>query len=59
MTVLLEGTPDERFEIPGGVFVKYDEECNRTEVFLKGSRIPEHLCGVETDENKSNRKKKD
>lgn len=56
MTLLLDGKPDESFEIPSGVFVKYEEKCNRSEVFLKGSRIPETLCPDEKAKD-TNKKK--
>jgi membrane peptidoglycan carboxypeptidase len=59
MTVLLEGKPDESFEVPSGVLVKYEEKCNRSEVFLKGSRIPETLCPDDKDSHKDDKKKKD
>ncbi len=41
--VLLDKEKD-LFEVPSGVFVKTDESCGRSEVFVKGSNVPKSLC---------------
>lgn len=61
MQVVLEGSSNEQFSIPEGVFVKIDNACGRSEVFAKGSKVP-NLCSVEKDKDKdkdSKDKKKD
>jgi len=53
MTIVLEDKPNEVFDMPEGVFVKTDEECNKSEVFIKGTNIPETLCPQKEDENEN------
>ena len=46
-TVVLEGKGNEIFEMPDEVFVKEDQKCSRSEVFIKGGKIPVTLCPPE------------
>lgn len=48
--VLLDKEKDS-FEVPSGVFVKTDEACGKSEVFVKGSNVPERLCSEFKEEN--------
>ena len=52
MSEVLAGKANEIFDTPTGVFVKRDEGCNRTEVFIKGSNVPKSLCPVEEKNGK-------
>ena len=63
-TVLLKDKPAESFTIPEDIFVFVDKDCgNRTEVFIKGSNVPKHLCSLESPKDKEkkdkDKKKKD
>lgn len=58
MQIVLEGSKNEEFSVPAGVFVKIDSTCGRSEVFAKGSKIP-NLCPVEDKTKKDEEKKKD
>ncbi len=58
MQIVLEGSKNEEFSVPNGVFVKIDSACGRSEVFVKGSKIP-NLCPVEDKDKKDETKKKD
>lgn len=51
MSLVLEEESDEKMIPPANVFTKYDQRCNRSEVFVKGSRVPEHLCPMDDDED--------
>lgn len=54
MTDVLADARDEQMPRPEGIFVKYDKDCNKSEFFIKGSKIPEHLCQVEkSDQEKT------
>ena len=44
MSEVLAGKTNEVFDMPLGVFVKKEEGCNRSEVFIKGSNVPKSLC---------------
>ena len=44
MSEVLAGKDDEVFDMPTGVFVKKDDGCNRSDVFIKGSVVPNSLC---------------
>ena len=44
MSEVLAEKADEIFDMPSGVFVKKDEGCSRTDVFIKGSVVPKSLC---------------
>ncbi len=56
MQATLEGKPDEQFSMPAGVFVKSDSKCGKSEVFIKGSNVPQTLC---PDEDKDKDKDKE
>jgi len=51
MRVILQGSDNEIFDQPENVFVKKDEKCGYSEIFIKGSNIPKSLC-PERDNNK-------
>jgi 1A family penicillin-binding protein len=50
-TVVLENSGDEKMKKPEGVFVKYDEDCAKSEIFVKGSKVPDHLCRINDDDS--------
>lgn len=53
MSTVLEEKNDEIFDMPSGVFTKYDKDCGRSEVFIKGSNVPDKLCPkADNDEEK-------
>jgi membrane peptidoglycan carboxypeptidase len=51
MSRVLEGKDREVFDQPDNVFVKVDERCGASEIFIEGSNIPERLCRIEEDED--------
>jgi penicillin-binding protein 1C len=53
MQIVLEGTKDEQFIVPETIFVKIDSTCGRSEVFVKGSKIP-NLCPEDKKDKKNN-----
>lgn len=55
MREVLNGKSNEIYEKPENVFVKYDEKCGASEVFIKGSAVPSTLC-VEKEENEDDKK---
>jgi len=55
---VLEGKLNEEMPMPGGVFVKTDSACGRSEVFIKGSNVPQRLCAEKKDEKKDKDKEK-
>ncbi|EKE00435.1 MAG: penicillin-binding protein, 1A family [uncultured bacterium] len=57
-SVLLSNKPDEPFVKPDAITSFYDKDCNRSEVFIKGSSIPSHLCVIEKKEDKEKKEKK-
>lgn len=60
MTELLKDMPDEKMPRPEGVIVKVDESCKLTEVFKKGTTIPDRLCkNNDDDDDKDKNKDKD
>jgi len=50
MTEVLKDKPKEDYEMPQNVFVKKDDNCGVTEVFIKGTNIPQSLCPKEEDD---------
>lgn len=52
MREVLKGVVPEQFAKPENILVKFDEDCGKAEVFVKGTRIPEELCVVEGKEDK-------
>jgi len=44
MTEMLKEKPNELYERPANVFVKKDDRCGISEVFIKGTMIPSSLC---------------
>ena len=59
MSQVLENVPDEQMSKPDSVFVKYDKGCNRSEIFIKGSKVPESLCPKDDKEEDKKEDKKD
>ena len=55
----LADEPDEKMPRPADIFVKTDNECKRSEIFAKGSRVPSKLCPEEDDDDKDKDKDKD
>ncbi|EKD95205.1 MAG: hypothetical protein ACD_25C00025G0001 [uncultured bacterium] len=47
MSEVLAGKPNEVFDMPAGGFVKKEEGCNGSEVFIKASNVPKSLCPTE------------
>lgn len=56
--VVLEGKTNEVPQMPSGVFLKFDEKCGKSEYFIKGSNVPQSLCGDNGDSEKSGKSKK-
>jgi len=56
MNMLLTATENEKFHIPDGVFVKTDGRCGKSEVFIRGSKVPSTLC-IDRDDKKDGEKK--
>ncbi|KKS21332.1 MAG: Penicillin-binding protein, 1A family [candidate division WWE3 bacterium GW2011_GWC1_41_7] len=56
MSYVLDGTIGEKFNVPEGIAVKTEEECNLREIFIKGTKVPETLCP--DDDDKDNRDEK-
>jgi membrane carboxypeptidase/penicillin-binding protein PbpC len=59
--IVLEGKTNEVPQMPNGITVKYDQECGRSEMFIKGSTVPQSLCrpdstSVNTGKNSRNKK---
>jgi len=54
MSEVLAGKANEVFEMPLGVFVKKEEGCNKSEVFIKGSNVPKSLCPATERAEKQN-----
>ncbi len=54
MTLVLKDKGDEKMVMPSNVFMKYDESCKKSEVFIKGSKVPDHLCAVKDDKKDKN-----
>lgn len=52
MAEVLTGKTDEVFAMPAGVFQKTDERCSRSEIFIKGSKVPKSLCPEPQKEEK-------
>lgn len=59
VVTVLEGKSDEVYEMPENVFMKYDEKCKASEVFLKGSAVPATLCIEKEDKDKEDKKKEE
>jgi 1A family penicillin-binding protein len=58
MTEVLKDKENEVYKMPENVFVKKDERCGASEVFIKGSNVPESLC-PRGDENKKSDNEED
>jgi 1A family penicillin-binding protein len=58
MTRVLENTEPEKFAVPENIVVRYDEDCKLTEVFVKGSKIPNDLCPDDDDDEDQDKDKK-
>ena len=59
MTEILKDKPNELFERPANIFVKRDEKCGISELFIKGTNIPQSLCPEKDDEDGDEDKDKD
>jgi len=59
MSEVLKGEPDEVFDMPENVFVKKDEKCGISEVFIKGTNIPQSLCPVKDEKGEEDDDKKE
>lgn len=59
MTEILKDKPNELFERPANVFIKRDEKCGISELFIKGTNIPQSLCPEKDDEKDDEDKDKD
>ena len=57
--VVLDDAEDEKMRKPDDIFVKYDEECSKSEIFAKGSRVPQHLCELDDDKDNGNGEEED
>jgi membrane peptidoglycan carboxypeptidase len=59
MQEVLKNKSSESFAMPDNVFKKYDPDCNRSELFIKGSNIPQTLCPPKEEKKDENKDKKD
>lgn len=59
MTEILKDKPNELFERPENVFIKRDEKCGISELFIKGTNIPQSLCPEKDEEDGDEDKDKD
>lgn len=63
MTEVLKDTPKEDYEMPQNVFVKKDDKCGVSEIFIKGTNISQSLCPEKEkdkeDDKNGERDKKD
>lgn len=57
MTELLKDKPNEIYEKPANVFIKKDEKCGASELFVKGTVIPGSLCPEKEKGNDKNKEK--
>lgn len=48
-TYLLDNYENQEISMPDGVFELYSKECNKKEIFIKGTKIPNTLCLVNKD----------
>lgn len=56
--VVLEGRSNEVPQMPSGIFVKFDQACSKSEIFIKGSNVPESLCNLDGQDSKKSKDKK-
>jgi len=49
---------NEIMSMPDTIFKKYDKECNRTELFIKGSKVPTTLCPPKEEKKEEDKDKK-
>lgn len=56
---VLKNRPNEILPMPDTVFKKYDKNCNRSELFVKGSNVPENLCPPKEKDDKKDEKDND
>jgi len=59
MQEVLSSKSNEIFAMPDNVFKKYDKECNRSELFIKGSNVPATLCPPKEEKKDEKDKDKD
>jgi 1A family penicillin-binding protein len=52
MQAILQDKPNEKFIVPDGVITKYYKDCNKSEVFIKGTAIPDNICPSADSKNK-------
>ncbi|MBW6441285.1 PBP1A family penicillin-binding protein [Patescibacteria group bacterium] len=52
MSEMLQDKPNEVFIMPENVFVKKDEKCGFSEVFIEDSNVPKSLCRDKEDKEK-------
>ena len=50
MTEVLKDKENEVYKMPENVFVKKDEKCGVSEIFIKGSNVPVSLCPEKEEE---------
>jgi len=54
---VLSGKSNNIFAMPDNVFKKFDKDCNRSEVFIKGSNVPQSLCPPKEDKTEGDKDK--
>ena len=59
MHILLDGREAENFPVPSGIFTKTDNKCGRSEVFTRGSQVPNLCPEPDKDKEKNEAKHKD
>ena len=58
MTEMLKDKPNELYERPSDVFIKKDEKCGVSELFIKGTMIPSSLCPEKENEKEDDKEGK-
>ena len=57
MTVVLEDKSNEVMPVPEGVFTSYDKKCGKSEIFVKGTKVPDSLCPEDKDDKDKDKDK--
>ena len=58
MTEMLKDKPNELYERPSDVFIKKDEKCGVSELFIKGTMVPSSLCPEKENEKEDDKEGK-
>ncbi|MFC1756085.1 transglycosylase domain-containing protein [Patescibacteria group bacterium] len=59
MTIVLEDKSNEVMPLPDSIFSATDEKCGRSEIFVKGTKVPDDLCAADKEDDDDKDKDKD